>query len=91
MSEKSFYLYCQLDDNGLIPVKVCFSVLEQNRDFHLTRSQIMFIISFSDCFDKDHSFLNLEKFSGHAATIIAQMNIMHEVRAEVCIIPKSRY
>ena len=74
----------QLEEGSeLIPVKVCFTALEKTRDLRLTRSQIMLIISWADCFDKDHSFLFLEKFCSHAAAIIAQMNILHEVRAEV--------
>ena len=73
------------DDNTYLPVKSCFKVLESLHDLRLNRSQILFIISWAECFDKDGNNLEMDKFAEHAASIVARLGVkeMMETRAEV--------
>jgi hypothetical protein len=75
MSEETTYL----------PVKSCFKVLESLHELRLNRSQILFIISWAECFDKDGVEVDMDKFADHAANIVSKLNVkeMLETRAEV--------
>jgi hypothetical protein len=75
MSQESFY----------IPIKNCFKVLGDLHDLRLNRSQILFIISWAECFDKDGVEVDVVKFAEHAAGIISKITAkeMMETRADV--------
>jgi hypothetical protein len=73
------------EESNFLSVKACFKVLESLHDLRLNRSQILFIISWAECFDKDGTELDIEKFAEHAASIVAKLTArqMMETRAEV--------
>lgn len=72
-------------DSPFLPVKSCFKVLEEMHDLRLNRSQILFIISWADCYDKEGSSLDVIKFADHAANIVVKLGVkeLMETRAEV--------
>ncbi|KAJ1414634.1 hypothetical protein B484DRAFT_401699, partial [Ochromonadaceae sp. CCMP2298] len=72
-------------DSAYLPVKSCFKVLEDTHELRLNRSQILFIISWAECFDKDGHHLEVERFAEHAANIVSKLGEreMQETRAEV--------
>lgn len=72
-------------DLSFLPVPACFDVLDNLRQFRLTRAQIMFIISYADCYDRDGTSLDIYRFADHAASIVSNMNTVEvmETRAEV--------
>lgn len=72
-------------DSSFLPVPACFDVLDNLRQFRLTRAQIMFIISYADCYDRDGTSLEIYRFAEHAASIVSNMNTVEvmETRAEV--------
>jgi hypothetical protein len=58
-------------DSMYLRVKVCIAVLEKSNELRLNRTQIMFIISWAQCFDKDGTSLDITaKFADHASSII---------------------
>lgn len=70
---------------NFLPVASCFKVLQEAKELRLNRAQIMFIISWADCFDKDGASLDIRKFAEHAANIVEQISIpeVMDTRAEV--------
>ena len=72
-------------DSSFLPVQACFDVLDNVRQFRLTRAQIMFIISYADCYDREGTALEIYRFADHAASIVSNMNTVEvmETRAEV--------
>lgn len=72
-------------DSTYLPVKSCFTVLESAQGLRLTRPQIIFIISWADCFDKEGCSVDIERFAEHAANIIPKLSVteMLESRAEI--------
>lgn len=72
-------------DSKYLPVQSCFSVLENAVELRLNRAQIMFIISWAECYDKEGQNLEAFKFADHAASIIAKLNLpaMLDTRVEV--------
>ncbi|KAJ1388925.1 hypothetical protein B484DRAFT_928, partial [Ochromonadaceae sp. CCMP2298] len=66
-------LLVEFQGQPYLPVTSCFAVLEETRELHLNRSQVMFIISWAECFDKDGTNLDLERFAEHAANIVSKL------------------
>ena len=72
-------------DSLYLPVEACFRVLESAHAFRLNRSQILFIISWAECFDKVGKALELDRFAEHCSEIISKLNVaeMLDTRSEV--------
>jgi len=74
-------------DSTDLPVGRCFEALEKALYLHLNRSQIMFIISWAECYDREGTALEVNRFAEHASTIIAKLNgsEMIATRAQVLV------
>jgi Ca2+-binding EF-hand superfamily protein len=70
---------------SFLPLQACCDVLDNLRQFRLTRAQIMFILSCADCYDRDGAALDVYRFADHAASLVSNMNTVEilETRAEV--------
>ena len=56
-----------------VPVKVCYSVLEEAPSLRLSRSQVIAIISWSEAFDKTGLLVDYRRFCLHASHVIERL------------------
>ena len=56
-----------------ISAKSCYNVLETSVSLRLNRSQILAIISWSECFDESHMMIDYKRFATYAGNMIERM------------------
>lgn len=75
----------------LLPLSSVFSVLEKNTQVRLNRTQILGILSWSDCYEQGNSSeINCKRFAVYAADVIAKLNNPEQMLKRATVVKNAK-
>lgn len=74
-----------------LPLSSVFSVLEKNTQVRLNRTQILGILSWSDCYEQGNSSeINCKRFAVYAADVIAKLNNPEQMLKRATVVKNAK-